>query len=107
MGRNRLDEGFGAENELIVGLYGPRRGSPKVSSVEEWWRMGQEAGAVEPTQVDPGVEGARFAFRWSGADGNGGSEGEGNEPTQTDTRYGKLAISTWSGRRRWKGSIFG
>ena len=34
-------------------LYAPRlRKSPKVSSVEEWWRMGQEGGAVEPTQVD-------------------------------------------------------
>ena len=108
MRRNRPDEGFGAEKESMVSLDSPRRRtSPKVSPVEEWWRMGQEAGAVEPTQVDPGVEGARFAFRWSGADGNGGSEGEGNEPTPTDTRYGKLAISTWSGRRRWKGSILG
>ena len=36
-----------------MSLYGSRRRkSPKVSSVEVWWRMGQEGGAVEPTQVD-------------------------------------------------------
>ena len=82
MGRNRPDEGFGAEKESMVSLYGPwRRTSPKVSSVEEWWRMGQEGEAV------PGVEDSRFALRWSGADGNGRSEGEGNGPIQTDTRY--------------------
>ena len=53
MGRNRPDEGVGAEKESMVSLYGPRRRkSPKVSSVEEWWRMGQEGGAVEPSQVD-------------------------------------------------------
>ena len=35
-----------------MSLYGPwRRKSPKMS-VEEWWRMGQEGGAIEPTQVD-------------------------------------------------------
>ena len=34
-------------------LYGLRQPtSPTVSSVEEWWRMGQEGGAVEHTQVD-------------------------------------------------------
>ena len=50
---NRPDEGFGAEKESMASLYGPRRQkSPKVSSVEEWRRMGQEGGAVEPTQVD-------------------------------------------------------
>ena len=44
---------LGAEKESMVSLYGPRRRkSPEVSSVEEWWRMGQEGGAVEPTQVD-------------------------------------------------------
>ena len=43
VGRNRQYEGFGAEKESMVSLYGPRRRtSPKVSSVEEWWRMGQE-----------------------------------------------------------------
>ena len=53
VGRNRPDEGFGAEKESMVSLYGPRRRtSQKVSSVEEWWRMGQEGRAVEPTQVD-------------------------------------------------------
>ena len=53
VGRNRPDEGVGAEKESMVSLYGPRRRkSPKVSSVEEWWRMGQEGGAVEPTQVN-------------------------------------------------------
>ena len=37
----------------MASLYGPRRRkSPKVSSLEEWWRMGHEGGAVEPTQVD-------------------------------------------------------
>ena len=47
---------FGAENESMVSLYGPRRRkSPKVSSVKEWWRMGQEGGEVEPM---PGVEGS-------------------------------------------------
>ena len=53
VGRNRPDKGFGAEKESMVSLYGPwRRKSPKVSSVKEWWCMGQEGGAVEPTQVD-------------------------------------------------------
>ena len=53
VGRYRPDEGVGAEKESMVSLYGPRRRkSPKVSSVEEWWRMGQEGGAVEPTQVN-------------------------------------------------------
>ena len=37
----------------MASLYGPRRQkSKKVSSVEEWWRMWQGGGAVEPTQVD-------------------------------------------------------
>ena len=37
VGRNRSDEGFGAEKESMVSLYGRRwRKSPKVSSVEEW-----------------------------------------------------------------------
>ena len=37
----------------MASLYGlGRRKSPKVSSVEEWRRMGQEGGALEPTQVD-------------------------------------------------------
>ena len=53
VGRNRQYEGFGAEKESMVSLYGPRRRtSPKVSSVEEWWHMGQEGEAVESTQVD-------------------------------------------------------
>ena len=44
---------FGAENESMVSLYGPRRRkSPKVSSVKEWWWMEQEGGKVERTQVD-------------------------------------------------------
>ena len=52
VGRNRPDERFG-EKESMVSLYGPRRRtSPKLSSVKEWWRMEQEGGAVEPTQVD-------------------------------------------------------
>ena len=52
VGRKRLDECFGAEKESMVSLYGPRRRkSPKASSVEGWWRMGQKGGAVEPTQV--------------------------------------------------------
>ena len=50
---NRPDGGLGAEKESMVSLYGPwRRKSPKVSSVKEWWWMGQEGGKVEPTQVD-------------------------------------------------------
>ena len=46
----------------MASLCGPRRRkSPTVSSVEEWWRMGQEGGAVKPTQVDAGkVRGLRF-----------------------------------------------
>ena len=37
MGRNRPDEGFEAEKESMVSLYGPwRRKSPRVSSVKEW-----------------------------------------------------------------------
>ena len=53
MDRIRPDEGFGAENESMVSLYGPwRRKSPKVSSVKKWWWMGQEVGKVEPIQVD-------------------------------------------------------
>ena len=53
MDQKTLDEGVGAKKESMVSLYGPRRQtSPKVSSVEEWWRMGQEGGAVELTQVD-------------------------------------------------------
>ena len=37
----------------MVSLCGPwRRKSPKVSSVKDWWWMGQEGGKVEPTQVD-------------------------------------------------------
>ena len=35
VGRNRPDEGVGAEKESMVSLYGPRWKSPKVSSVEE------------------------------------------------------------------------
>ena len=72
----------------MLSLYGPRRRTlPKVSSVKEWWWMGQEEGAVEPTQVD--ARRGRFAVcgRWRGADGNCGSEGEGNGPILTDTRY--------------------
>ena len=91
VGRNRPDEGFGAEKESMVSLYeyGPRRRkSPKISSVEEWWRMGHEGGRSSPPKSMPGVEGARFALRqWRRADGSGGSEGKGNEPIQTDTRY--------------------
>ena len=55
----------------------------------------------------PSVEGARFALRWSGGDGNGRLEGERNEPIQTDTRYSMVAFSTWSVRRRWKGPMLG
>ena len=60
VGRNRLDEGVWAEKESMVSLYGPRRRkSPKVSSVEEWWRMGQEGGRSRPPKSMHGVEGAR------------------------------------------------
>ena len=53
MGRNGPDEGFGAENESLVSLYGPwRRKSPKVPSVKNWWWMEQEGGKVHPTLVD-------------------------------------------------------
>ena len=53
VGRISPDEGLGAKDESMVSLYGPRwRKSPKVSSVEDWSRMGQARGAVEPTQVD-------------------------------------------------------
>ena len=52
VGRNRPDEGLGAKKESMVSLYGPRRRkSPKVSSVGEWRRMGQEGGKVQPTPV--------------------------------------------------------
>ena len=55
------------------------------------WRNGgarsRRDGRLSPTKSMPGVEGSRFTLRWSGADGNGGSEGEGNGPIQTDTRY--------------------
>ena len=73
----------------MVSLYGPwRRKSPKVSSLKERWWMEQEGGKVKPTQSMPGVEGARFALRrWRGSDGSGGSEGNGNEPIQTNKRY--------------------
>ena len=51
--RYRHDEGVGAEKESMASRYGERRRkSPRVSYVEVWWRMGQEGGAVEPTQVD-------------------------------------------------------
>ena len=53
VGRNRLDEGVWAEKESMVSLYGPRRRKwPKMSSVEEWWSMGHEGGAMKPTHVD-------------------------------------------------------
>ena len=48
---------------------------------------GRREGRSSPPKSMPGVEGSRFALRWSGADGNSGSEGEGNGPIQTDTRY--------------------
>ena len=38
----------------------------------------------------PGVEGSRFALRWSGTDGNGGSEGEGNEPIRYPVLNGRI-----------------
>ena len=89
MDRNRPDEGFEADNESMVTLYGPwRRKLPKVSSVKEWWWMEQEGGRSSPPKSMPGVEGAQFALRRRrGADGSGGSEGKGNDPIQTDTRY--------------------
>ena len=89
MGRSRPDEGFGTEKESMVSLCCPwRQKSPKVWSVKEWWWMGQEGGKVDQPKSMPGVEGARFALRrWRGEDGSGGSEGEGNEPIQIDTRY--------------------
>ena len=53
VGRNRPDEGFGAETESLAFLYAPWTWkSPKVSSMKEWWWMDQEAGKVEPAQVD-------------------------------------------------------
>ena len=78
-----------ASESAMVSLYGPRRRkSPKMSSVEEWWRMGHEGGRSSPPKSMPGVEGARFALRrWRRADGSGGSEGKGNEPIQTDMWY--------------------
>ena len=70
-------------------LYGPRRPtSPAVSSVEEWWRMGRQGGTAEPHPSrfqSWKVRGFRSVGR--GADGSGGSEGEGNEPIPTDTQY--------------------
>ena len=75
------------------------------------WKSGRAWGIREgrssPPKLMPGVEGSRFALRWSGADGNGASEGEGNGPIQTDTRYRMVAFSTWSVRRRWKGPMLG
>ena len=67
----------------MVSLCGPwRRKSAKVSSVKEWWWMGEDEGKVEPTQVD--ARRGRCAVcalrRSRGSDGSGGSEGEGNEP---------------------------
>ena len=54
----------------MVSLYGPRRRkSPKVSSLEEWWRMGHEGGAVEPTQVD--ARRGRCAVCASSVEGSG------------------------------------
>ena len=51
----------------MVSLYGPwRRKSLKVSSVKEWWWMGQEGGAVEPTQVRARCQKVR-GLRLSGA----------------------------------------
>ena len=87
VGRNRRDGGFGAENESMVSVYGPRRRkSPRCP-----WKIGGAWGRREgrsiPPKSMPGVEGARFELRWSNSDGNGGSEGKANEPIQTDTRY--------------------
>ena len=79
---------------------------------------GRRAGRSSPPKSVRGVEGARFALRWSGADGNGGSEGEGNEPTQN--RYpvwkarnlfvvGKEAVEgsgAWLGRSRTRPGRF-
>ena len=48
---------------------------------------GRKEGRSIPPKWMPGVDVSRFALRWSRADGNGESEGEGNEPIQTDTRY--------------------
>ena len=48
---------------------------------------GRREGRSSPPKSIPGVEGSLFALWWIGADGNGGSEGEGNLPIQTDTRY--------------------
>ena len=53
---------------MMASLYDPRRRtSPIVSSVEEWWRMGQEGGAVEPTQVRARCQKVR-GLRLSGAE---------------------------------------
>ena len=49
---------------------------------------GRREGRSSPPKSMPVVEGARFVLRrWSRADGSGGSEGKGNEPIRTDTRY--------------------
>ena len=68
----------------MVSLYGLwRQKSPKVSSVEKWWRMGQDGGAVEPTQVD--ARRGRFVFcasversRWYWWVGRGGKRAHPN-----------------------------
>ena len=54
------------------------------------WKNGGEWGRREwrsslPMSM-PGVEGSGFAILLSGAEGNGGSEGEGNGPIQTESR---------------------
>ena len=78
LGRNTPDEGFGVEKESPVSGYGPRRRtSPKVSSVEEWWHMGQEREMVESTQVDArrgrfGVCASVERSRWQWWVGRGG-----------------------------------
>ena len=48
---------------------------------------GRREGRSSSPKSMPAVEGSRFALRWSGADGNGGSERERNGSIQTDTRY--------------------
>ena len=60
----------------MVSLYGPRRRRRRRFRP---WKNGGAWGKREERSSPPksmlGVEGSRFALRWSGADGDGGSEG--------------------------------
>lgn len=71
-----------------------------------WQCMGQGEESSSPPKSMTGMNKSQFALRRGmGAEGNGRSEGRGNEPSQTDTRYGMLAVSTLPAKRRWKAPI--